>query len=316
MKKILIVGTGVIGCVYGWQLSQTGCTVTHFVRKGNKAEIDADGIIIRCLDTRNNRKSQTEILYKPRTEEEIENEGRYDLIIVPVKVNQISSVLPLLAKTDTTILFLQNLWMNHIQLIEEKLADANIVYGQAHIAGGGKQGNTVTCTIFGSKNAHTMLGVKNGCAAGQVNQISEIMARADLNPYISKNIAAWLLSHYAEANGLIAGVMEAGAAKNYVSGKAYIRHSVKMIRERFKVCSALGLKVWRIYPQVLYYFPMWCLAPVLQKMYSTDESQLMIENHIKHSPNEMKQMFIDVMNTGESLHIAMPCYARMKKYTD
>lgn len=34
--KTLIVGTGIIGIIYGWALSHTGVDVTHFVRKGRK----------------------------------------------------------------------------------------------------------------------------------------------------------------------------------------------------------------------------------------------------------------------------------------
>jgi 2-dehydropantoate 2-reductase len=32
--KTLIIGTGIIGVLYGWALSQAGEDVTHFVRKG------------------------------------------------------------------------------------------------------------------------------------------------------------------------------------------------------------------------------------------------------------------------------------------
>ena len=34
--KTLIVGTGIIGVIYGWALAQAGEDVTHFVRKGKK----------------------------------------------------------------------------------------------------------------------------------------------------------------------------------------------------------------------------------------------------------------------------------------
>ncbi len=37
--KILIYGAGVVGCTYGWQLSQAGCDVTVLVRKGQKKKL-------------------------------------------------------------------------------------------------------------------------------------------------------------------------------------------------------------------------------------------------------------------------------------
>jgi ketopantoate reductase len=315
--NILIIGTGVIGCVYGWQLSLTGNKVTHFVRKGKKTEIDADGIVIRCLDTRIKSKPLVETLYKPDVVEDINNRD-FELIIVPVKANQLSSILPLLAETNekTDILFLQNLWVTHLKQIESVLNDSRIVYGQAHMTGGGKNGNVITCTIFGNKSAPTMLGKKDGTQSRQVYRISEVLSQANLNPVISKNILAWLFSHYAEANGLVAGVMEAGSAQKYVLDQEYIKHSIKLIIEGFKVCSRIGVHAWKIYPQVLYYGPLWILAPSLLKMYRTEEAQLMIRGHISHSPDEMKEMFYDVLNTGINLGVNMPCYEKMKKYVD
>ncbi len=315
--RILIIGTGVIGCVYGWQLSEVGYAITHFVRTGNKPKIDEAGIAIRCLDARKQNKPFTETLYKPDVVEQIDKKG-FDLIIVPVKVNQLNSILPILAQTDESIpvLFLQNLWITHIRQIDQYLNDARIVYGQAHMVGGGKEDNNITCTIFGNKSAPTMLGKRDGSNSEQIRLIDEIMERAGLNPKISKNIFWWLFSHYAEANGLVAGVMEAGTANNYISSKEYIKHSIRLIREGFKVCSALKIQVWRIYPQVLYYSPLWCLLPVLLKMYRSKETQLMIQGHITHSPDEMKEMFYDVFETGKKLGLPMSFYKQMQKYID
>ena len=36
--KTLIVGTGVIGTIYGWALSESGADITHLVRKGRRQE--------------------------------------------------------------------------------------------------------------------------------------------------------------------------------------------------------------------------------------------------------------------------------------
>jgi 2-dehydropantoate 2-reductase len=49
--KTLIVGTGIIGVIYGWALSQADMDVTHFVRKGKKDRFK-DGVKLDVLDER------------------------------------------------------------------------------------------------------------------------------------------------------------------------------------------------------------------------------------------------------------------------
>ncbi len=314
--KILIIGTGVIGSIYGWQLSESGNQITHYVRTGQKENIEKNGLLIRCLDTRKHGKPFVEKLYKPNVTEQYN--GAYDLIIVPVKANQLKSILPVLTCVDknTDILFLQNIWISHLQEIEKCLSDSRIIYGQSHIAGGGKSGNIITCTIFEDKHAPTMLGKKDGAKTEQIKRVAQLMQRAGLNPEISKNILAWLFTHYAEASGLVSGVMEAGSAANYVSDSKYIKHSVRIIREGFNVCSLLKMHAWRIYPQILYYSPMWILLPALLKMYRSQETQLMIQGHISHSSDEMKEMFYDVLNTGKSLNLNMINCMKACEYID
>lgn len=47
--KILIYGAGVIGCTYGWKLSEAGHDITVLVRKGQKKKIDECGIHLMRL---------------------------------------------------------------------------------------------------------------------------------------------------------------------------------------------------------------------------------------------------------------------------
>jgi len=49
--KTLIIGTGVIGTIYGWALSESGIDITHLVRKGRKQEY-LKGIDLDIYDTR------------------------------------------------------------------------------------------------------------------------------------------------------------------------------------------------------------------------------------------------------------------------
>jgi ketopantoate reductase len=316
--NILIVGMGVIGSFYGWQLSQAGNAVTHYVRRGRKSIIEAEGVRIRCFDLRNGQNQKTETLYRPKVTEQIPTDNDYELVIVAVKVNQIERLLQEIAEGihKNDVLILQNLWFTDTEGINARLSAERVVYGQPHIVGGGKDSNGIYCTVFGSKNAPTMLGERDGKRTQRLLRISEVMGAADLNPQISSRMLPWLYTHYAEAAGLLAGVMSAGSARKYADSYRNVKESVMVAREGFRVCKALGVSALRVYPQCLYFAPTFLLVPFLQRMYQTDGSQQMIEGHLSHSPDEMVEMFDTVLEAGRSRGMRMPQFEKMKPFVE
>ena len=53
--KIVIVGAGIIGTIYGWAFAEAGNDVTHLVRPG-KARQFKDGFKVDMYDTRKGHK--------------------------------------------------------------------------------------------------------------------------------------------------------------------------------------------------------------------------------------------------------------------
>jgi 2-polyprenyl-6-methoxyphenol hydroxylase-like FAD-dependent oxidoreductase len=52
VMDICIIGSGVIGTIYGHALAEAGNDVTHFVRPGHGDDLLRDGIELRLLDAR------------------------------------------------------------------------------------------------------------------------------------------------------------------------------------------------------------------------------------------------------------------------
>lgn len=86
--KVLIVGTGVIGTIYGWALHEAGVDVTHYVRKG---KILSEEATIDILDERKDHPKYQKTVYPWKTAEAIG--GRYDLVIVPTNWYQTGEAL-------------------------------------------------------------------------------------------------------------------------------------------------------------------------------------------------------------------------------
>ena len=63
--NILVVGAGVIGTVYGFQLSIIGNNVTHYIRENKASVYINEGIKINCIDERKRDKVCHSYNYKP-----------------------------------------------------------------------------------------------------------------------------------------------------------------------------------------------------------------------------------------------------------
>lgn len=171
--KILILGDGVIGSVYGWQLSEAGYDVTHFVKKEKEEKLITNGIPISCLDCRNNETINKNIIYKAKIISCLSKSDKYDLFIISSKAQKITAVLNEFSSKispETTVLIFQSLWED-IDFNKTGFNEKQIIFGFPHIMGGGKYGDAVKCTNFGNADAPTMLGEKDGSITERIIKI-------------------------------------------------------------------------------------------------------------------------------------------------
>ena len=107
---ICIIGSGVIGTIYGHVLSGAGNDVTHLVRPGHGANL-REGVEIRLLDSRAEGSPETRARYRPRVVGRLNAIRPCDLILASVRHYQVPELLPVLASEAGTseILFFNDL---------------------------------------------------------------------------------------------------------------------------------------------------------------------------------------------------------------
>jgi ketopantoate reductase len=306
--KILVYGAGIVGSTYGWQLSETGHDVTVLVKKGKKQLIEKSGITINCSDFRGNKKQVTQTNFRPTVIEDLSPLNDYEFIIVSVNNIQLKEVLPILSKGagNANILFFQNNW-DDFDEIQKYLAPEQYFFGFPFMVGGGRDENGINSVISGLKQSHTLLGETNGETTPRLKKMADSFRDANLKPVITNQIIPWLITHYAVAAGLSAGVMKAGGSmKTFAGDSKLLRESFMSIREGLEVCRKRGIEPKTVKAVVFYTFPFFISIPIAKKIFSKEVLSLMFEGHVEHAPDEMKKMLLDILERGEQYNINMP----------
>lgn len=311
--KILIYGAGVVGCTYGWQLSLAGHDVSVLVRKGQKEFIQKHGIHISCSDFRMNTRTNVNDIFKPTVIDELSLNNDFEYIIVSTNKIQLPSVLPILKKTagKANIVFFQNNW-DTFDEIDKHLTPEQYFFAFPFMVGGGKDEKGICCAISGLKYSNTPLGEKDGRITPRIEQFSMALNKANLNPIVSNQILVWLITHYAVAAGLSAGIMSAGDARKFTQNTTVIKTAIRAIREGLTICKKMGINPKAEKANRLYHLPLFISVPIAKKIYSNDALQLMFNGHINHSPDEIKQMVDDIIDNGVKYNVATPNMIELK----
>ena len=128
--KILILGAGVIGTVYAWQLSEAGHDVSVLVRETKKDVLARDGFEIHYTDERQKPKKIDQVRFLPRVVDDWSSQDRCELIMVCVRAHQLEGLLPKIAERvgNADVLFFQNNWWGD-QVISRYLSASQYLFG-------------------------------------------------------------------------------------------------------------------------------------------------------------------------------------------
>ncbi len=307
--KTLVIGAGVVGAINAWQLAEAGYDVTLYVRPGNKAKLDADGIVIRCTDRRAKPEQLVETVFRPRIVEHFSPADGYALIIVAVKSTQVEALLPTLAVNagSAYILFMtHNFW--GAEKIRPYLSMERCLFGFTRVIGGWRVGNEINCILFDQPGLSTMLGEASGRLTPRLEAIRALFARAHLRPRVTHDIFGWLAMHYVEFLGAVGGILVAGSAQAFASKSVLVEQSLLATREALDVCRARGIKLRRSasFNLRLFYLPTELIVPLAKGQYASADIQHFLEENIARNMPEIATQYRDVLSEGRRLNVPMP----------
>jgi 2-dehydropantoate 2-reductase len=305
--KTLIVGTGVIGVIYGWALTEAGVDVTHFVRKG-KRESFREGVSLDVLDERKNHPKYNQTKYLLKCVDEITAQDGYELVIVPTNAFQIEEVLESLAPRLREAIFLifSSNWEG-TEFIDRLLPCERYLLGYPD--GGGTIREGVYWTNLGGE---VHLGEVDGKATEKLEKVKALFARADIQADVQENILHWLWVHNASVVGFAAGFAKHRQTEAYLKDNEVVRQCILSTKELFELCKLRGVDLKK-YPEISYIsLPVWLVAILLRWNFRRQESMQRFTAHAASpgSMHESRLHYESMMKTAAELDFDMP-YTRM-----
>lgn len=303
--RILIVGAGVIGTIYGWTFSEAGHDVTHFVRPGKSAQFGA-GIPIDMLDNRKGYKKQFVSRYNLKATETLALSDGFDLVIVPTKPYQLEEALrQIVPKTGLAdyLLLTQN-WHGTAK-IDAILPQSRYIYGDAK-AGGTFKDDTLIAAIFSSID----LGQGDGKQDDRLKKVATLFEGVGIKPTLHGNILHYIWVQYAINAGLWPALVRAGSLDALLRDRPTGDLGLQAVKECLNVVARRGVDLNK-YPDTRMFYKTSSLMRkiaglMIILMFRFNKSVQRTSAHALADPLEIKTAYYDLLNTGRELGVAMP----------
>jgi 2-dehydropantoate 2-reductase len=311
--KILVVGAGVIGTIYGQVLQGAGHDVVHLVRPGRAAAL-RDGIRVDLRDTRRGRPKRFRGTYALRATEEV---PLADFVVVPTKPYQLSAALEVTVQVNREsphLLLTQN-WQGTGE-VETLLRREHFIYGDAQ-AGGTFSDGTLVAAIFPPR-------IFLGTVDGGDSRVLDLAARTFEDAGIAVKRPFRILEHiwvqYAINAGLWTGVVRSGGIRPLLTDRRTSYLTFKAVEECLNVVAARGVELCR-YPDARLYWPStWAkrqLASLaMNLMFRFDERLKRTSAHVLGDPREITDAYRSLLTTGRDAGVDMPIMASFEQDMD
>lgn len=303
--KILVVGAGVIGTIFGWALAEQGHDVTHFVRKGKAAQF-ANGAELDILENRKGKKDFTG-RYNLQATEILSPSDGFEVVIVPTKPYQVLDVLKQivpLTENAQYLLLTQN-WKGTAE-IDAILPRSRYIFGDAHAGGVWKNGK-----LIGVLMNDIVLGQVDGKRDMILNKFIALFEGIQLKAVLPENILHYIWVQYAINAGLWTGLVRAGGLDQLLKDKVNGPLSLKAVRECLEVVSKRSIDLKK-YPDSQLYMKTdsriggTIAGVVMRLLFKLNKSVARSSAHALGDPVEIKIAYDDLLCTAAEFGMQLP----------
>jgi 2-dehydropantoate 2-reductase len=309
--KILFYGVGPLGSLYAGRLKESGQEVSVLARGQRQADVRKHGIVLEDSTTGHCTTTRVSVV------ERLGPEDAYDLVVVLMRKNRISAILPVLAENKNTpnVLFMCNNVSGPDEMIDA-LDRKRVLLGFAG-AGGYQKDHIVIYEVLSGRRQPTMFGELDGGSTPRVKQIAEVFKGAGFPVAISHNIDAWLKTHGVEIIPT-AGAFYMAGCNNYSLARTRdgLVLMVRAIREGYQVLRALGVPIVPSNHKVFDWIPEPLLIALIRRMLTTKTAETVLVGHAAAAREEMRQLADEFRALARKTSVSTPAMDRLYTYMD
>jgi 2-dehydropantoate 2-reductase len=301
---VLVVGSGIIGTIYGWALAESGHHVVHLVRSGRAAAL-RDGLPLDMFDRRKGHKRSFRGLYRLNAVETLLATDTFELVIVPVKhyalVETLKQIAPK-AGSAGFLLLTQN-WYGTND-IDPILPRKRYVYGDAKAGGTFSEGKLVAALKA------IDIGSPEGEPSALAKKVADLFVSADIQTRLHSDMLHYLWVQYAITGGLWAALIQAGSLDALLRDGDATSAALRAACECLRVVRQRGVNL-SLYPETEPFLTNSSLRRrvniwMTRWLFRHDEYTKRCSAHSFGDPAEVRTFYDDLTTTAHDLGVSMP----------
>jgi 2-dehydropantoate 2-reductase len=307
--KILFYGAGVLGSLYAARLQEAGQDVSILARGQRLADIREHGIVLEDGDTGQRTTTCVNVV------EQLAPDDAYDPVVVLMRKNHVSAILPTLAANRHTpnVLFMGNNAAGPDEMVQA-LGRERVLLGFARV-GGYREGHVIITKIASS--GPTTIGELDGRSTSRLRQIAETFKAARFSVAISPHMDAWLKTHFVEV-GPVAHAIYLAGGDNYrlASTRDALVLMVRAIREGYRVLRARGVPITPASHRIFDWIPEPILVALIRRLLKTKTAEIEMAGHANAARDEFKQLADEFRILARTTSVPTPAMERLYTYID
>lgn len=291
--RILIYGAGVIGSIYAFYLSRSGCEVAVLARGRRLEELCRKGLIYR--NEKAIQKAEVQIL------ERLESDDRYDYIFLTVRAGQLHQALEQLKdNVSPTIVTMVNSLDDYSEW--EKVCGKGRILPAFPGAGGSIREGILDAGLTPRLIQPTTFAEIDGSRTKRVDTLKRILTRAGIPCQIVPDMHAWQICHLAMVVPLADAYYMVNDPKLVHRDKAVMWKTAQALHDNF---AQLKIRGNAISPPKLNLFrlcPIGLMAWILPFVYNSAFGDRFMYRHTMKARDEMvelHQVFYGYLCEGE-----------------